>query len=208
MPTPLDLLFLLTVPNPPLNISRKIVHLSQRAASEELPGGLLPEGIQESPRPRRARAIPLMEEREEEEVVAHSEGEEITSEEAVGVATQVPYNPPQNLSDATSDYTNVNANGNETGAEGESVTQPDWPDPAGGLAPTDGEEEFVNAVVPEYEDSNDPGSTMGLPPEPSVTPTKLPPILLELRWLPPRPPTAYDGFNIYIYREGKTALLS
>ncbi|KAI9522436.1 hypothetical protein NQZ68_035776 [Dissostichus eleginoides] len=39
------------------------------------------------------------------------------------------------------------------------------------------EEEFVNAVVSEYEDSG---------------------------WLPPRPPTSYDGFNIYIYRDGNS----
>uniref|UniRef100_A0A3B4XET0 Receptor-type tyrosine-protein phosphatase O-like n=1 Tax=Seriola lalandi dorsalis TaxID=1841481 RepID=A0A3B4XET0_SERLL len=50
-----------------------------------------------------------------------------------------------------------------------------------------------------------PGSAMGLPSDPPVLPTRLPPILLELRWLPPRPPTSYDGFNIYIYRDGKHA---
>ncbi|XP_034382756.1 receptor-type tyrosine-protein phosphatase O-like [Cyclopterus lumpus] len=70
--------------------------------------------------------------------------------------------------------------------------------------PADREEEFVNAVVSDYEDSNEPGSAMGLPSEASGLPTKLPPILLELRWQPPRPPTSYDGFNIYISREGNS----
>ena len=58
-------------------------------------------------------------------------------------------------------------------------------------------------VVTEYEDSNEPGSAMGLAPEPSVIPTHLPPLLLELRWLPPHAPTSYDGFNIYLYRDGE-----
>uniref|UniRef100_A0A3P8UVI2 protein-tyrosine-phosphatase n=1 Tax=Cynoglossus semilaevis TaxID=244447 RepID=A0A3P8UVI2_CYNSE len=40
--------------------------------------------------------------------------------------------------------------------------------------------------------------------EPAATEADLPPILLELRWLPPRPPTSYDGFNIYIYRDGNS----
>uniref|UniRef100_A0A8C1EBV0 Protein-tyrosine-phosphatase n=1 Tax=Cyprinus carpio carpio TaxID=630221 RepID=A0A8C1EBV0_CYPCA len=82
-------------------------------------------------------------------------------------------------------------------------TEPLWVEPTGSSAPTE-EEEFVNALVPEYEDSNEPGSAMDMTFEPNVMPTPLPPILLELRWLPPRPPTAYDGFNIYIYHDGNS----
>ncbi|XP_071383726.1 receptor-type tyrosine-protein phosphatase O [Centroberyx affinis] len=192
-----------TVPNPPLNISRKILHLSQRAAPGEAPDDVLPEGSQESsPASRQARDVPMMEEQEEDE--AHDKGEENTSEEAAGAATQVPYNPSRNLTDVLADYGdgNVNVNANETAEE--ELTQPYWLDPTGGPSPADREDEFVNAVVPEYEDSNEPGSAMGLPSEPSVMPTKLPPILLELRWLPPRPPTTYDSFNIYIYRDGNS----
>lgn len=81
-----------------------------------------------------------------------------------------------------------------------------WPDPTE-TTPADRDEEFVNAVVPEYEDSNDLGSAMGEPSDPPVLPTRLPPILLELCWLPPRPPTSFDGFNIYIFRDGKRYLL-
>uniref|UniRef100_A0A8C2ATA5 Protein tyrosine phosphatase receptor type O n=1 Tax=Cyprinus carpio TaxID=7962 RepID=A0A8C2ATA5_CYPCA len=83
-----------------------------------------------------------------------------------------------------------------------------WAEPTGSPAYTEEEEEeeeeFVNVLVPEYEDSNEPGSAMDVTFEPSVTPKPLPPFLLELRWSPPRPPAAYDGFNIYIYRDGNS----
>lgn len=85
------------------------------------------------------------------------------------------------------------------------TAQDDWPDPS---EPTlshewGPDEEFVNAMVPEYEDSNEPGSAMELPSQDPVLPTRLPPVLLELRWLPPPPPSSYDGFNIYISRDGR-----
>ena len=170
-----------SVPYPPLNISRKIVHLSPRAGSGA--SRLRPEGNQESTQSsRRARDVPLMEEQEEN-----------TSEEAAAAFTQVPFIPPQNQSGTAGAVLNQTAE-----------TQSDWPDPTE-PPPTDTEDEFVNAVVSEYEDSNEPGSAMGLPSDPPVLPTKLPPLLLELRWLPPRPPTSYDGFNVYIYRDGNHA---
>uniref|UniRef100_A0A8K9X8C1 Protein-tyrosine-phosphatase n=1 Tax=Oncorhynchus mykiss TaxID=8022 RepID=A0A8K9X8C1_ONCMY len=151
-----------TVPNPPLNISHKIVPLSQR----------------------------------------NQEIQEVISEEVVGGTTQVSYSSaPQGFNSSTGYATSIS---NTNNTEEETATQPYWPEPYGSPSPTDGEEEFVNAVVPEYEDSNEPGSAMSLPPEISVTPTRFPPILLELRWLPPRPPTTYDGFNVYIYRDGNS----
>ncbi|KAM9334909.1 receptor-type tyrosine-protein phosphatase O [Symphorus nematophorus] len=174
-----------TVPYPPLNISRKIVHLSQRAEPGEASSAAPPDGGEDSRRAsRRARDVPLMEEQEEEEDNASEEAA------AAGGSTQVPLNPTQNL----------------TGADATNATQTTpsyWLDPTE-PSPADHEDEFVNAVVAEYEDSNEPGSAMGLPGEASVLPTKLPPILLELRWLPPRPPTSYDGFNVYIYRDGNS----
>uniref|UniRef100_A0A4W6G2Z2 Protein tyrosine phosphatase receptor type O n=1 Tax=Lates calcarifer TaxID=8187 RepID=A0A4W6G2Z2_LATCA len=184
-----------TVPYPPLNISRKIVHLSQRGGPGDPPNTAPPEGNQESPgqassTSRRARDVPLMGEQEEE---IHGE-EENTSEEAAGASTQIPFSPPQNLTETASVRLNQTT---------EAETQSYWPDPTEPSA-ADREDEFVNAVVSEYEDSNEPGSAMGLPSEPSVLPTRLPPILLELRWLPPRPPTSYDGFNVYIYRDGNS----
>ncbi|XP_073336535.1 receptor-type tyrosine-protein phosphatase O [Pagrus major] len=171
-----------TVPYPPLNISRKIVHLSQRAAPGEASSLVSPESRRAS---RRARDVPLMEEQPQEE-----EEEENTAEEAAGASTQVPFGPTHNLTGGT------NVNFNQT-------TPSYWLDPTD-PSPSDREDEFVNAVVAEYEDSNEPGSAMGLLPEASVLPTKLPPVLLELRWLPPRAPTSTDGFNIYIYRDGNS----
>ncbi|KAK6290824.1 hypothetical protein J4Q44_G00387750, partial [Coregonus suidteri] len=181
-----------TVPNPPLNISHKIVPLSQRV----LPGGVpSSEETQDTPQPRRARDVPLIEEQELQE---NQEIQEVISEEVVGGTTQVPYSSAPQGSNSSTGYATA-AISNTT--EEETATQPYWPEPTGSPSPTDGDEGFVNAVVPEYEDSNEPGSAMGLPPETSVTPT---PILLELRWLPPRPPAAYDGFNVYVYRDGNS----
>ncbi|XP_028249927.1 receptor-type tyrosine-protein phosphatase O isoform X2 [Parambassis ranga] len=168
-----------TVPSPPLNISHKIIHLSPRAA---------PEGAQRSS--RRARDVLLLEERQEEEIQPAKEN---ASVEALGV-THVPFNSSHNLTGS------VSLNGSQA-EEAESHSY--WLDPTE-LPPTDRDDEFVNAVVPEYEDSNEPGSAMALPAEPAVLPTRLPPILLELRWLPPQPPTSYDGFNVYIYRDGNS----
>ncbi|KAJ8411138.1 hypothetical protein AAFF_G00171440 [Aldrovandia affinis] len=124
-----------------------------------------------------------MEEQDESE--AQEEEEENAEEAGDGLA------PRWNETDGSVD-----------GAQDQSVTASYWPPATGSPAPT--EEEFVNAVVPEYEDSNEPGSAMSVPltPMPSVTPTHLPPILLELRWQPPRPPTTFDGFSVYIYRDG------
>ncbi|XP_023145284.1 receptor-type tyrosine-protein phosphatase O isoform X2 [Amphiprion ocellaris] len=165
-----------TVPFPPLNISHKIIHLSQRAAGEAIT----------APLHRHTRDVPLMEEREEEEVQPE---EENISEDA---ATSSPFNSTMVVSTA--------ATANSSQPE-EAELQNYWLDPT---EPSTADDEFVNAVVSEYEDSNEPGSAMGLQPEPSVLPTRLPPVLLELRWLPPRPPTSHDGFNVYIYRDGNS----
>lgn len=131
-----------------------------------------------------------MEEREEEETQA----EENTSDEVIGV-TYTPFNSTKVLTVSAP----IDVNNSRT-EEAEPSSY--WLDPTE-PSPADKDEEFVNGVLPEYEDSNEPGSAMAFPAEPSVLPTRLPPILLELRWLPPRPPTSYDGFNVYIYRDGK-----
>ncbi|KAL2102898.1 hypothetical protein ACEWY4_002066 [Coilia grayii] len=217
-----------TVPNPPLNISLKVVHLNGKVMRGSLVRGSPSEGggsQQEPSRPRSAREVPLMEEQEQEQAEAmESQEEETGGEEAQQEvrpeeanresATLTPAVRSSNASepDHTDDYANVNANadanaeaitaskaGNQSA---EAVTRSYWPQPTGSPSPT--EEEFVNAVVPEYEDSNEPGSAMDLPLEAFITPTPLPPILLELRWLPPRPPTTFDGFNIYVYHDGNS----
>ncbi|XP_059181925.1 receptor-type tyrosine-protein phosphatase O isoform X2 [Centropristis striata] len=169
-----------TVPYPPLNVSHKLVHLSQRDLGDVLDGR---RGA------RHGRDVPLMEEQEETEEEVHPEEDTGEEEEAAGAATRVFLSPERNLTGAA----------NRTAEPGGA-----WPDPAEPTAPAEEEEEFVNAVVSEYEDSNEPGSAMGLPPEDAVLPTTLPPVLLELRWLPPRPPTSYDGFNVYVYRDGNS----
>lgn len=223
------------VPNPPLNISLKVVHLN----GKELRGSLLRESlseggggsqqhqlqrqVQDSSRRRKARDVRLMEDKVQPEAESQEEAQEEEEEaqrpaEAMGAsATLRPAIRSLNAStpaDHMDDYPNMNMNGNTDGAtdgrvvntngnessEADTVTQFYWPEPTGSPSPT--EEEFVNAVVPEYEDSNEPGSAMDLPTEMYITPTPLPPILLELRWLPPRPPITFDGFNIYIFRDG------
>lgn len=168
-----------TVPFPPLNISRKVVHLSHGALPSLTPKTALSEGGQQIHR-RHSREVT------ETEGLLHNEN---SLDEAVGMVTSVPFNLALNFTDSNNISTT------------ETTEEPPTEDPA-----LDKEEEFVNALVPDYEDSNEPGSALDLPPEPSVLSTKLPilPILLELRWLPPRPPTAYDGFNIYIYRDGNS----
>lgn len=77
--------------------------------------------------------------------------------------------------------------------------------PTGSPAPAEEDDDFINALIPEYEDSNEPGSAMNVNFEATVTPTPLLPILLELRWSPPAPPTSYDGFNVYIYLDGSSS---
>ncbi|XP_057710545.1 receptor-type tyrosine-protein phosphatase O isoform X2 [Corythoichthys intestinalis] len=72
----------------------------------------------------------------------------------------------------------------------------------------DGEDEFVNGEAREYEDSGDAGSATGLPAESRVQPAKMPPVLLEVRWLPPRAPTSYDGFNVYVCRDGNATQMA
>uniref|UniRef100_A0A8C2AR84 Protein tyrosine phosphatase receptor type O n=1 Tax=Cyprinus carpio TaxID=7962 RepID=A0A8C2AR84_CYPCA len=164
-----------TVPNPPLNVSLKIIHLSGRGAS----GSDVLKASHNASVLRRARDIPAAEEQEEE---------------VNGVEMSITQTPLNNVTVYSST------------AEPNS-TELLWAEPTGSPAYTEEEEEeeeeFVNVLVPEYEDSNEPGSAMDVTFEPSVTPKPLPPFLLELRWSPPRPPAAYDGFNIYIYRDGE-----
>ncbi|XP_056443568.1 receptor-type tyrosine-protein phosphatase O-like [Gadus chalcogrammus] len=153
-----------TVPNPPRNITWKLVPLSQEGAA-------LPPG--HPPQPRQARDVPLLEEEFQGEV--HADEEEYPSEEA-------PTEPPTQNATATAaadDYAYANAtatandggvaNGNETAEADEDSafrTRPfTWPAPTGTPPPpadraAEGEE-FVNGLLPEYEDSNEPGSALG-----------------------------------------------
>ncbi|KAI4891777.1 hypothetical protein NFI96_017333 [Prochilodus magdalenae] len=191
-----------TVPNPPLNVTLKIVHLSGRG----LPVTNMHETVQKagrkSPLSRIIRDIPLMEEQGGTDV--QERGEERGLEKGTDTVTQQPQSTNSSLTQvvSTAGYTTTNENISSNISDisdDANTTDASWPEPTGSPSPT--EDEFVNAVVPEYEDSNEPGSAMDFTPEPMVKPTKLPPILLALRWLPPRPPNAFDGFSIYIYRD-------
>ncbi|XP_077399781.1 receptor-type tyrosine-protein phosphatase O [Vanacampus margaritifer] len=150
-----------TMPYPPLDISWKIVDLSQSPTQQSQRAS------------RHSRDVPLI---EEEEVKPSEEPPVASTEE-----------PAHNLS-TTTEITDAQNLWFDTTIE----------------PPADREDEFVNGEVHEYEDSNDAGSAMGLPVESLVLPTKMPPVLLEVRWLPPRAPTSYDGFNIYVCKDSNT----
>ncbi|XP_057180744.1 receptor-type tyrosine-protein phosphatase O isoform X1 [Triplophysa rosa] len=152
------------VPNPPLNVSFRVIHLSGR--------GAVLKASHNASLPRRARDV--AEDRD-------------TNSESVTQA-------PQNSSSVT-DVDLVHENHTEA-----LRTQP-----TGSPAPAEEDDDFINALIPEYEDSNEPGSAMNVNFEATVTPSHVLPILLELRWSPPAPPTSYDGFNVYIYLDGNSS---
>ncbi|KAM7177723.1 receptor-type tyrosine-protein phosphatase O isoform 1-T1 [Macrochelys suwanniensis] len=62
---------------------------------------------------------------------------------------------------------------------------------------SESEDEFVNAVPSEYENTSTASTSGKFTPEP---PSFLP-VQMVLSWLPPKPPTAFDGFHINIERE-------
>lgn len=103
-------------------------------------------------------------------------------------------NPPEipaaNTSAAWPDY-------RYNSTEYETTSQPYWW--SNEAESSEGEEEFVNAVASDYE-ANDVNTSGKLTPElPSFLPVQM-----VLTWLPPKPPTAFDGFHINVEREGKT----
>ncbi|EMP35052.1 Receptor-type tyrosine-protein phosphatase O, partial [Chelonia mydas] len=59
------------------------------------------------------------------------------------------------------------------------------------------EDEFVNAVPSEYENT----STASMSGKLTSEPPSFLPVQMVLSWLPPKPPTAFDGFHINIERE-------
>ncbi|XP_062348595.1 receptor-type tyrosine-protein phosphatase O [Cinclus cinclus] len=79
-------------------------------------------------------------------------------------------------------------------SEYETTSQPSWW--SSEAESSEGEEEFVNAVSSDYEGSD--ASTAG---RPTAEPPPFLPVQMVLTWLPPKPPTAFDGFHISIERE-------
>ncbi|XP_028663927.1 receptor-type tyrosine-protein phosphatase O isoform X1 [Erpetoichthys calabaricus] len=79
-------------------------------------------------------------------------------------------------------------------SDSETSASSDWPHSV--TAFSSESEEFINQLV-ENEYENEMGS--------AIENDTFQPLQLELRWLPPNPPTAYDGFIIYIVRNGNSS---
>ncbi|NWY42832.1 PTPRO phosphatase, partial [Sylvia atricapilla] len=79
--------------------------------------------------------------------------------------------------------------------EYETTSQPSWW--SNEAESSEGEEEFVSAVSSAYE-ASDANTGSG---RPTAEPPPFLPVQMVLTWLPPKPPTAFDGFHINIERE-------
>lgn len=195
------------VPNPPLNVSLKIVHRGERGSPANNWHG---KASHDTRLPRKARDAPLTEEHLETE--PRDKQEDPGLEEESRTATQSPLATTEGLNSSWAPSVNAytptaegvpSTPGEEP--ESENSTASYWP--TGRPSPTEGEYEFVNGVVSAYEDSKELGSAMELGPELTDGANKPPSIQLELRWLPPPPHTTTDGFNVYVYRDGKAVRL-
>ena len=95
--------------------------------------------------------------------------------------------PSGNIS---SDWPDFNSSDDET------TSQPYWWDSA---SATPESEEFVSVLPLEYENNRTLSET-----EKSTSGSfSFFPVQMILNWLPPKPPTAFDGFHIRVEREGK-----
>lgn len=101
---------------------------------------------------------------------------------------EIPEIPSGNISSGWSQVNN---------SEDESTSQPYWWD--GASAAPDGDEDFVSVLPTEYEDNR----TLSRTKKATTSSTSFFPVQMVLSWLPPKPPTAFDGFHIHIEREGK-----
>lgn len=197
------------VPTPPLNVSLKIVPLNRRGLPVTNWGE---KTTQDTRLPRKARNVSQMEVPLETEVRGKEEDPRPKESQMV---TQPPHSASESLNSSSAPFVNIvndvytpTAESMPTNtsdvSESENSTASYWL--MGRPSPTEGEYEFVNGVAPEDGDSKELGSAMDLSPESTEGSNKPPSILLELRWLPPPPPTTIDGFNVYIYRDGKPAM--
>lgn len=78
----------------------------------------------------------------------------------------------------------------------EATSQPYWWGSAS-TAP-ESEDDFVSVLPVEYEHN----STLGDTEKSTSGSFSFFPVQMILNWLPPKPPTAFDGFHIHIEREG------
>uniref|UniRef100_A0ABM5GE00 Receptor-type tyrosine-protein phosphatase O isoform X2 n=1 Tax=Pogona vitticeps TaxID=103695 RepID=A0ABM5GE00_9SAUR len=104
------------------------------------------------------------------------------------ILDDLPELPTENASSTWPDYHYNNS-------DYETTSQPDWW--INESDPLESEDEFVNGVPKDYE-SITPTVEFEEPTSPS--PSFLP-VQMRLSWLPPKPPTAFDGFYIRIKRE-------
>lgn len=79
----------------------------------------------------------------------------------------------------------------------ETASQPYWWDRAS--ATPESEDEFVSVLPTGYENNN----TLSDLEKSTSGPLSFFPVQMVLSWLPPKPPTAFDGFHIHVEREGK-----
>ncbi|XP_061494493.1 receptor-type tyrosine-protein phosphatase O isoform X4 [Rhineura floridana] len=109
-------------------------------------------------------------------------------EKVTHILDELPEFPTVNTSYTWPDY-------HYNSSDYEATSQPDWwvnePDSP------ENEDEFVNAVPRDYENII-PTAGFG---SPSPEPHLFLPVKMALSWLPPKPPTAFDGFHINIERE-------
>ncbi|KAJ7329211.1 hypothetical protein JRQ81_015385 [Phrynocephalus forsythii] len=104
------------------------------------------------------------------------------------ILDDLPELPTANTSNTWPDY-HYNSSDYET------TSQPDWW--INESDPSESEDEFVNAVPKDYESINPTVE----PEEPTPLPPSFLPVQMTLSWLPPKPPTAFDGFYIRLERE-------
>ncbi|KAJ6633781.1 hypothetical protein lerEdw1_014302, partial [Lerista edwardsae] len=109
-------------------------------------------------------------------------------EKVTHVLDDLPELPTANTSYMWPDY-HYNSSDYET------TSQPDWWINESGSPEI--EDEFVNAVPRDYENSSPTTELETSTPEPP----SFFPMQMVLSWLPPKPPTAFDGFHINIERE-------
>ncbi|XP_077324710.1 receptor-type tyrosine-protein phosphatase O isoform X3 [Lithobates pipiens] len=65
-------------------------------------------------------------------------------------------------------------------------------------------EGFVNEIPPDYENP----TSVSFSAETVQDPLPPPSFKVSITWFPPKPPTAFDGFNIYIHKDGNVTLIS
>ncbi|OXB57581.1 hypothetical protein ASZ78_008290, partial [Callipepla squamata] len=103
--------------------------------------------------------------------------------------------PAANTTTAWPDY-------HSNSTEYETTSQPYWW--SNEAESSEGEEEFVNAVPRDYG-----AGEVNASGKHTAEPTPFLPVQMVLTWLPPKPPTAFDGFHINIEREeNSTELLT